>query len=84
MKVQSPLSKGNSKVKVLVKPGPIEEIPSSDSTFLLSLVWMKMSRPPTGIEASFEISIDRKTTSWSSSSISIFANSRRLSRGETR
>jgi hypothetical protein len=84
IKVQLPFSKGNSKVNFLVKPGPIEEIPSSDSTFLLSLVWIKISSPPTGIEASFDISTDARTTSWSSSSISIFDSNRRHSRGATR
>ena len=84
MKVQSPFSNGNSKVNFRVSPGPIEEIPSSDSTFFLSLVWIKISSPPTGIDASFEISMETNTTSWSSSSISILARSRRLSNGATR
>ena len=82
IKVQLPDDSGNSKLKVLVNPGPRELMPSSDSTFLLSLVWIKMSRPPTGIADSFATSIATCMTSSSSSSISMTTDISRHSIGE--
>ena len=81
MNVQSPVCKGNSKVNLRVSPGPNELIPSIDSTFRLSLVWIKMSRPPIGIAASLAISIEIWITSSSSSSISIMQETSRHSSG---
>ena len=59
-------------------------MPSLDSTFLLSLVWMKISNPPIGIAASLEISTVTCITSSSSSSISIDADISRHSIGDAR
>ncbi|DAC28999.1 MAG TPA: hypothetical protein D7H99_01100 [Candidatus Poseidoniales archaeon] len=80
--VQLPDDSGNSKLKVLVNPGPRELMPSLDSTFLLSLVWIKISRLPTGIADSFARSTVTCTTSSSSSSISMTADISRHSIGE--
>ena len=84
MNVQLPFCRGNSNVNLRVSPGPRELIPSLDSTFLLSLVWMKISNPPIGIAASLETSTATWMTSSSSSSISIDVDISRHSIGGAR
>ncbi len=69
--VQVPVSKGNSKVKLRVSPGPKDEIPDCEETFLPSLVRTEISNPPRGIDASLVMSTVTKSTSSSSSSMSI-------------
>ena len=73
-KVHWPFSRGNSKVKVRVTPGPREVIPSLAETSCPSLVVIQIFNPPIGIAASFVRVTTARTTSSSSSSISIFTS----------
>ncbi|MAM35886.1 MAG: hypothetical protein CL988_01825 [Euryarchaeota archaeon] len=79
-----PVSNGNSKVKFRVNPGPRDEIPDWEATFLPSLVTTAMSSPPIGIAASLVISTVTKRTSSSSSSMSISTDDNRAARDDVR
>jgi len=61
-------------VKVRVTPGPREVIPSLEDISWPSLVVILIFNPPIGIAASFVKVTTARTTSSSSSSISIFTS----------